>query len=583
MMMRGELAALDAVGEIEAVLNDVAALERRLAEVPLWRPAAVLLKQAAEARRLIADMQSRPDKRLVVTIVGPSGAGKSTLLNALAGVDDLSATGHERPTTRSPIALSNDPESVREVLGPLVDQGLQVRVSAAARNLEHLVLVDTPDTDSTAREAHLQILLRAIDLSDVLICMFDAQNPKRRDHADFMAPLVRRFHGASLVAVLNKCDRIDADELTATILPDFEEYLRNAWQPQPSEVLLISARRHLQQPGWDSQAVPLHGLDQFERLREMVFAAFKRPGFVQDRRIANARRIRDYLLEKTRAAARQDREMLAAAAQKMKSAEQAALQSAMAVLQTDDRRQVLGVQVRFYQALAQRWLGPVGWLVAIWARLTVFGSGLAALLRLGNPVAQIWGAVSTWQRYRRSRSALEALGDRTRVDTALSVFRKSLLVHWPDIAEALIRARFDPEVRKAPLAENERMASELETIWIDRLDAEIERRAAGLSRVGLQLLFNLPVVVLMAYVGWLTLAGFFESRYLSADFFLHALLTIVIVMMLLFFLLQVLIRLSAGGGRIQRQAFQQVERTLAEQPLTSAPQLSEQVQRVMDF
>ncbi len=583
MMLRGDLSALDAVGELEALLDDLAALERRLERVPLWRPAAVLLKQTAEARRLITAMQSRLDRRLVGTIVGPSGSGKSTLLNALAGVDDLSATGHERPTTRTPIALCNDPETVRQVLGPLIDQGIQVRTSAAAENLEHMVLVDTPDTDSTARDAHLEVLLRVIELSDVLICMFDAQNPKRRDHADFMAPLVQHFHGASLVAVLNKCDRLDADELTTSILPDFENYLQNAWESRPAEVLLVSARRHLKKPEWDARAVPLHSLDQFDRLREMIFAGFKQSGFGQDRRVANARRIRDYLLERTRAAAHQDREMLSAAAQRIKSAEQEALQAAMATLQVDDRRQVLGVQVRFYQALSQRWIGPVGWLVAVWARLTVFGSGLAALLRFGNPVGQIWGAISTWQRYRKSRSALEALSDRTHVDTALGAFRRTLLIHWPAIAEDLISARFDPLVRSAPVDGNERMAIQLETLWTDRLDAEIERRAGTLSRLGLQLLFNLPVVGLMGYVGWLTLAGFFQSRYLSGDFFLHALLTIVIILLLFFFLLQVLVRLSAGGGRIQRHAFQQVERALAEQPLVSAPEVSEQVRLVMEL
>jgi energy-coupling factor transporter ATP-binding protein EcfA2 len=582
-MVHGDLASLDAVGQLEAVLSDIAALERRLQEVPLWRPADILLKQAAEARRLIAGMQARLSRRLVVTIVGPSGSGKSTLLNALAGVDELSTTGHERPTTRQPVALSKDIESVRQVLGPLVDQGLQVRTSPAAESLEHLVLVDTPDTDSTARDAHLAVLLRAIELSDVLICMFDAQNPKRRDHADFMAPLVRHFHGASLVAVLNKCDRLDAGELTGGILPDFESYLQSAWEFRPGEVLLVSARRHLQQPGWDSQAVPLHALDQFDRLRELVFAAFNQPGVGQDKRVANAGRIRDYLAAQALAAAQQDRQVLGIVTQDMRTAEEAALQAAMVTLRADDRRRILGVQVRFYQALAQRWLGPVGWLVAVWSRLTVFGGGLAALLRFGNPISQLWGAISTWRRYKQSRSALEALSDRTRVDTALAAFHKTMLLHWPDIAERLIKARFDPQVRNAPLAENERMAIELETLWSDRLDAEIERRASALSRFSMQFFFNLPTLALMGYVGWLTLAGFLRSDYLSGDFFLHALLTMVIVLLLSFFLLQVVIRLGAGGERIQREAFRHVERALAEQPLASAPELSEQIGRILEL
>ena len=52
------------------------------------------------------------------------------------------------------------------------------------------LLVDTPDTDSVASPAHHQLLHQVVARSDVLICVFDAQNPKRRDHIDFMAPLV---------------------------------------------------------------------------------------------------------------------------------------------------------------------------------------------------------------------------------------------------------------------------------------------------------------------------------------------------------------------------------------------------------
>ncbi len=50
-----------------------------------------------------------------------------------------------------------------------------------------------------------------------------------------------------------------------------------------------------------------------------------------------------------------------------------------------------GINVRLYQQLAQRWLGPVGWLVAVWTRILVFGTGIASLLRFGNPVRQIVG------------------------------------------------------------------------------------------------------------------------------------------------------------------------------------------------
>ena len=42
--------------------------------------------------------------------------------------------------------------------------------------------------------------------------------------------------------------------------------------------------------------------------------------------------------------------------------------------------------------------------------------GLAALMRFGNPLRQLWGLVSSWRRYKESRSALEMLNDPSRAD-----------------------------------------------------------------------------------------------------------------------------------------------------------------------
>ncbi|MEJ2037526.1 MAG: 50S ribosome-binding GTPase, partial [Desulfosarcinaceae bacterium] len=188
VMYNRHVAALQAAGQVEACLHDLHNLEVRLERVPLWRPAAVLDRQAAEARRIIEGMQARLERRLVVTLVGPCGAGKSTLLNALAGMDDLSPSGIQRPTTRRLVVLANDPEAVRTLFGTQIPpEEVDVRNSPAAESLDHLVLVDTPDTDSTLSDRHMALVIQAVAMSDVLICVFDAQNPKRRDHADTLA------------------------------------------------------------------------------------------------------------------------------------------------------------------------------------------------------------------------------------------------------------------------------------------------------------------------------------------------------------------------------------------------------------
>ncbi|MBT8338802.1 MAG: ATP-binding cassette domain-containing protein [Desulfatitalea sp.] len=580
-MRERDLYALDAIGQIETHLQTLDSLDGRLERVPLWLPARGLRRQADEARRMIDGMRTRLERRVVVTLIGPSGAGKSTLLNALAGEDELSPTGHDRPTTRRPVVLCDDPAEVDQLLGPLDETQVQVRISHGTERLRHILLVDTPDTDSTQQAVHLPLIREMVARSDVLLCVFDARNPKRRDHADLMAPMVRQFHGASLVAVVNQCDRLDHRELTETIAPDFEAYLADAWPILPQAILLVSARRHLQQPRWDPQALPRHDFDQFAVLRDMLVNTFGRPGFGPDRRLANARQIQTYLTGQIRREARQDRDTLAVTARQITAARQQALKQAVEGLQRGDQRMALGVHARLYQALAQRWTGPVGWLVAAWSRLILFGSGLAALVRFGNPLRQLWGLVASWRQYRKSSTAIAALTDSTRINSAQLHFQRTWLTLWPAIAERLITARFDASVREVHTDADAGTGSFVHTLWADALDAEIERRADALSRFPMQLLFNLPSLALLAYAGWLTTSRFLSRDYLTGDFFLHALVTLVLVMLLSFFLLQMAVRLTAGRNPIQQRAFQVVAHAISDCPATAAKEVAEQVARVM--
>ena len=581
-MVDPRINSLDAVGRIATYAGDIADLERRLTRIPLWRSGKALIRQTVEANRMIDGIQERLDGRLVVTLIGPSGAGKSTLFNALAGRDDLSPTGIQRPTTRELVVLADDPQAARSLLAPLDDDRITLCPAPAAGQLEHLILVDTPDTDSTQSAAHLDLLERIISRSDVLVCVFDAQNPKRRDHADFMAPLVRRFNGGSLVAVVNKCDRHDAGELSEIIGPDFDGYLQKTWQTRPEALLMISARSHLKNPQWDPDAQPMHALDQFGQLRRLIMETLNRPNAGTDRRIANAARIRDYVMEKAYATAARHKPHLEEAAEKMAAAEQEAMQAAISLLQADDRRQMFGIGVRLYQALAQRWMGPVGWMVVVWSRLMVFGGGLAALVRFGHPLRQLWGAVSSRRRNKDDRTALGLLGDGDRVDTALNSFRRTLLTRWPDIAESLVKGGFNSEIRElAATSDDEVVGQALDHLWSDVLDRQINRYANRLSHLLLQLLFNLPVVAILGYAGWLTASGFFTRDYLSAGFFLHATLTIVIVLLLSFFLLQALVRLVAGKNRIRRRAFQIMEKEAGQRPILASRDVAQQVDRIL--
>ena len=566
-MKDAQMARLRAMGELEIVRTDIQALAETLEGLSLWRPAVGMRKACDESLLMLDRLVERFDRKLVVTLVGPSGSGKSTLLNALAGVDNLSPSGHRRPTTEQVFAFCRQSADAGQLVDQLGPENISIRASQAAEALENVILIDTPDTDSTHQDLHVPIIHKAIGLSDVLVCVFDGENPKRRDHTDFLAPYVRLFSGESLVVAVNKCDRLAEAELTSTIMPDFFRYIRGAWSVEPAAVLCVSARSHLKNPDWDREATPRHDSNQFDQLRQLIVGTFNRSGFSVDRRLENARSLREYLRQTVRSQAQKERKDLDAAIGQMAASEAEAMRQAVTAFRGDGNALMPGINVRLYQQLAQRWLGPVGWLVAVWTRILVFGTGIASLLRFGNPVRQIVGAVSAVRHYADSKKALDAADRGSGAGTALQRYDSAIAREWPDIAEMLIKARFSPSVRDARHApgNGEEIGQRLSLVWNDALEDELAKAGRRLSGGLLQMLFNLPVLGVLGYAGWLTAVNFFSGSILSSNFFLHAFWTMVLVLFLSFFLLQAVIRLADGKERLLARIFSRVRETVDQQ------------------
>lgn len=562
MLSNRQAAALKSFGKIEGYKNDLNLLGSTLDALTLWMPATALKKQCDEAIRMINDIAERFDRKLVVTIVGPCGAGKSTLLNALAGVDDLSAAGHQRPTTGNVIVFTSDRQDAEQLVTGLGSDSVEVRSSPAAAILEHVLLIDTPDTDSMAYQKHSPLVREAIARSDMLICVFDSENPKRKDHVDFLAPFIGRFNGASLVGVINKGDRQDEEELKTRILPDFATYIQAAWQTPVDRMLCISARRHLQDPQFDATAGPKHDFDQFEDLRELIFDRINSAGYVVDRRLENVRSIRDFVFAEVSHEISEHRTSLVTAQQQMRAAEKTSFLDAVSAMKNDDTRQLFGVGLIIYQKLSQRWVGPMGWMIAIWARLLIFGAGMAALFRFGRPLSQIMGMISAWRHFKDSRAAVAHTNSDERVGTGLRTLRLSAMSNWPDIAESLVGGGFDSTVRRVEdaLPDTATFSDKLGEIWSNTLDSEMERLARKLSGMLLQFGLNLPMFAVLGYTGWITVQRFLQGSYLAGNFFLHALWTIGIILLLSFFLFQILVRLVASPERVTTKAFEKLKR-----------------------
>jgi energy-coupling factor transporter ATP-binding protein EcfA2 len=567
--------ALRAAGRIETIRHDVASLQAALDKASLWRPATGLQSQCSRALEIIDALAERLDYKLVVTLIGPCGSGKSTLLNALAGVDELSRTGIERPTTRELVVLSRDPDDAGQLRQRLGGGEVVLRSSPAAAALEHVILIDTPDTDSTEQQRHLLLLQQAITLSDILICVFNAENPKTRDHADVLAPYVALFDGQSLVAVLNRCDRLDENELHDVILPEFRHYLADAWPRPVEQVLCLSARSHLRRPDWDPKAPPRHAFDQFEDLRELVFGAYNRPGFAADRRVRNAGALRDFIFQQVREQIVAIGPQLEDARRHMQTVHREALGVALETLASRQSGLPAGTSALLYQQLSQRWSGPVGWLVAAWSRLLNFGGSLGQMLRPGHLVGRL---------LRPSGSDEQRLPETDGAEPAFERYRLALLKRWPAVAEILVEAGFDPSVRQTGtlVKQGERVGQDLARRWNTALAAEVERSARLMSGGAVQLVFNLPVLAVLAYTGWLTVSGFFNGHYLNAGFFLHAAVATVVVLFLSFFLLQGALRLLARPERALKKTLETARQQLTALSPVAPDPLEKQVAILLD-
>lgn len=148
-------------------------------------------------RSYLIPRSANPERPLTVVIAGPTGSGKSTLINSLTGLD-LSPAGPLRPTTTAPVVLTVARHAAE--LESLAGVDCEVVVGEAPV-LETMVLVDTPDIDSTAT-GHRLVAEALIDQADVVVFVTSAIR-----YADAIPWQVLRravARGADVIHVLNR-------------------------------------------------------------------------------------------------------------------------------------------------------------------------------------------------------------------------------------------------------------------------------------------------------------------------------------------------------------------------------------------
>ena len=171
----------------------------------------------------------------LISVLGTFSAGKSTFINDFLGqtiqrtgnqaVDDRFTVVVYSPETRSHalpgVSLDSDPrfpfyqmsreiERVAGGEGKRIDAYLQLKTSCSDR-LRGKILIDSPGFDADAqRDAILSITDHMIDLSDLVLVLFDARHPEPGAMRDTLQHLVvrtkNRADSSKFLHILNQLD-----------------------------------------------------------------------------------------------------------------------------------------------------------------------------------------------------------------------------------------------------------------------------------------------------------------------------------------------------------------------------------------
>jgi len=206
---------VDALGQLRTA---VAA-----ARYPLNVPSAERARTATG--RLLAQLDdyliprlSRLDAPLLVVVGGSTGAGKSTLVNSIVRAP-VSQSGVLRPTTRSPVLVSNPADTAwfteRSLLPGMtrstgLDESGGIRLITAPALAQGLALLDAPDIDSVV-DANRALAGQLLDAAD--LWLFVTTAARYADAVPWRVLRSARDRGAVVALVLDRVPPGAEDEI----------------------------------------------------------------------------------------------------------------------------------------------------------------------------------------------------------------------------------------------------------------------------------------------------------------------------------------------------------------------------------
>ena len=193
----------------------------------------------------------------LISVLGTFSAGKSSFINSYLGlklqetgnqaVDDrftvISYSSDNKSRTLPGIALDSDPrfpfyqisdeiESVASGEGAKIDNYLQMKV-VPSEPLRGKILIDSPGFDADEqRKSTLKLTDHIIDLSDLVLVMFDGRHPEPGAMQDTLEHLVkgaqRRNDSSKFLFILNQIDTSAKEDNLESVVAAWQKALVQA-------------------------------------------------------------------------------------------------------------------------------------------------------------------------------------------------------------------------------------------------------------------------------------------------------------------------------------------------------------------